>query len=287
MDTVNLRMVARTFRAVRGGPAAAAAGGCPRWVWAGIATNAESSPVVGAVVHPATVAGAEYDAGAGAPMNRLTSREGQDLVAYAFGGRMRTSTLVPDHRLPGRRLALRDLRAADGATQVPASEVVPPGLRPGPHYTWAPRTDVQPQPHDDGVDHDDVHHPTTPTSPAATTASPAPEVCRRPRPPPPRHGDARPASPTTGSTAPSAPERPAAATPTPAVPASGPRRFRNRQRNSGGQCIVRLLRRARRSSSPDARLLACRDDHPRPCHRAVQGVSPSCAGQRQPQGRQG
>ena len=84
---------------------------------------------------------------------------------YLFGGRMRTSTLVlviafaavwwvyTDHQ--------DSLKSSTKTTQVPATQVVPPGFVPDPNYTWVPRTRVQ-QP------------PTTATSTPTPTPTPTP-----------------------------------------------------------------------------------------------------------------
>ena len=72
------------------------------------------------------------------------NREGKTWPGYILGGRMRTSTLL----LIIAFLAIGWLYETyepkpDAPTQVPATEVVPPGFIPDPAYTWAPRTDVQ------------------------------------------------------------------------------------------------------------------------------------------------
>jgi hypothetical protein len=66
---------------------------------------------------------------------------------YLLGGRVRTSTVVlilvfaalwwvyDDHQ--------RAVESSPKTTQVPATEVVPPGFVPDPNYTWVPRTQVQ------------------------------------------------------------------------------------------------------------------------------------------------
>ncbi len=158
-------------------------------------------------------------------MSKVNSRDGKTWPAYILGGRMRTSTLVLIVAFLGVGWLYETYEPPTTPTQVPASEVVPPGFVPDPNYTWAPRTDVQRHnPTTTESTPTTSTTPTTPTSPAASTASPAPGE------PTPSSSAATapgvtatpaPASPTTGSAAPSAPERPAAATPTPAVPASG------------------------------------------------------------------
>src|ERR1700744_4214578 len=83
-------------------------------------------------------------------MSRLKKADHVDRgwPGYVFGGRMRTSTLVlviafialwwvyDDHR--------EDTKSTP--TQVPATQVVPPGFVPDPNYTWVPRTRVQQPP---------------------------------------------------------------------------------------------------------------------------------------------
>ena len=66
---------------------------------------------------------------------------------YLLGGRVRTSTVVlilvfaalwwvyDDHQ--------RAVESSPKTTQVPATQVVPPGFVPDPNYTWVPRTQVQ------------------------------------------------------------------------------------------------------------------------------------------------
>jgi hypothetical protein len=66
---------------------------------------------------------------------------------YLLGGRVRTSTVVlilvfaalwwvyDDHQ--------RAVESSPRTTQVPATQVVPPGFVPDPNYTWVPRTQVQ------------------------------------------------------------------------------------------------------------------------------------------------
>jgi hypothetical protein len=67
-----------------------------------------------------------------------------------FGGHVRTSTLVlviaflavwwvyDDHQ--------QSTKSTNKTTQVPATQVVPPGFVPDPNYTWVPRTQVQETP---------------------------------------------------------------------------------------------------------------------------------------------
>lgn len=96
---------------------------------------------------------------------------------YLFGGRVRTSTAVlviafvafwwvyDDHQQAGKA-------TKDKTTQVPATQVVPPGYVPDPNYTWVPRTRVQqPKP--------------TVTVTETPTPTPTPTTTTRPTPPPP------------------------------------------------------------------------------------------------------
>jgi hypothetical protein len=98
---------------------------------------------------------------------------------YMFGGRVRTSTLVlviaflalwwvyDDHQ--------QSTKANTKTTQVPATQIVPPGFVPDPNYTWVPRTRVQePLPTE------------TPTpTPTPTTTTPPPTTTTTTTPPPP------------------------------------------------------------------------------------------------------
>jgi hypothetical protein len=91
---------------------------------------------------------------------------------YLFGGRVRTSTLVlviaflavwwvyDEHRES----------AKSKPTQVPATEVVPPGFVPDPNYTWVPRSRVQEPPTTVTV----TQTPTTTPTPTPTTTTPPP-----------------------------------------------------------------------------------------------------------------
>ncbi len=97
-------------------------------------------------------------------------RAGRGWPGYVFGGRMRTSTLVlviafiavwwvyDDHR--------EDTESTP--TQVPATQVVPPGFVPDPNYTWVPRTRVQPPP----TTTPKTSTPTPTPTPTTTTAPP-------------------------------------------------------------------------------------------------------------------
>jgi hypothetical protein len=92
---------------------------------------------------------------------------------YVFGGHVRTSTLVlviaflavwwvyDDH--------LQSAKSTNKTTQVPATQVVPPGFVPDPNYTWVPRTRVEEPPTTVTV----TQTPTT-TPPPPTTTTPPP-----------------------------------------------------------------------------------------------------------------
>jgi len=93
---------------------------------------------------------------------------------YLLGGRMRTSTVVliiafaalwwiyDDHQ--------RALESSPKITQVPATQVVPPGYVPDPSYTWVPRTRVQQSPTTVTV----TATPTTTPAETTTSTSPTP-----------------------------------------------------------------------------------------------------------------
>jgi hypothetical protein len=92
-----------------------------------------------------------------------------------FGGRVRTSTLVlviaflalwwvyDDHQ--------QSTKSNTKTTQVPATQIVPPGFVPDPNYTWVPRTQVQAP-------------PTTTETPTPTTTTPPPPTTTTTPPPP-------------------------------------------------------------------------------------------------------
>ncbi|HEY1841840.1 MAG TPA: hypothetical protein VGG53_16780 [Mycobacterium sp.] len=92
---------------------------------------------------------------------------------YLFGGRVRTSTAVlviaflafwwvyDDHQQTSK---------STNNTQVPATQVVPPGYVPDPNYTWVPRTQVQQGPPTVTV----TETPTTAPTPTTTTTPPPP-----------------------------------------------------------------------------------------------------------------
>jgi hypothetical protein len=92
-----------------------------------------------------------------------------------FGGHVRTSTVVlvvaflalwwvyDDHQ--------QSTKANTKTTQVPATQIVPPGFVPDPNYTWVPRTQVQAP-------------PTTTETPTQTTTTPPPPTTTTTPPPP-------------------------------------------------------------------------------------------------------
>lgn len=93
---------------------------------------------------------------------------------YLFGGHVRTSTVVlviaflavwwvyDDHQQSTK---------SNKTTQVPATQVVPPGFVPDPNYTWVPRTRVQEPPTTVTVTQTPT---TTPPPPPPTTTTPPP-----------------------------------------------------------------------------------------------------------------
>jgi len=95
---------------------------------------------------------------------------------YMFGGRVRTSTVVlviaflalwwvyDDHQ--------QSTKANTKTTQVPATQIVPPGFVPDPNYTWVPRTRVQEPPTTETPT--PTPAPTTTTPPPTTTTPPPP-----------------------------------------------------------------------------------------------------------------
>jgi hypothetical protein len=93
---------------------------------------------------------------------------------YMFGGHVRTSTLVlviaflavwwvyDDHQ--------QSTKSNTKTTQVPATQIVPPGFVPDPNYTWVPRTRVaEPLP-----TVSETPTPTTTPAPTPTTTTPTP-----------------------------------------------------------------------------------------------------------------
>ena len=66
---------------------------------------------------------------------------------YLFGGHIRTSTFVLIVAFAAVWFVYNDhqqsLKSTPKTTQVPATQIVPPGFVPDPNYTWVPRTRVQ------------------------------------------------------------------------------------------------------------------------------------------------
>jgi hypothetical protein len=89
---------------------------------------------------------------------------------YLFGGHMRTSTLVLIFAFAALWWVYRDHEdsKSSSTTQVPATEVVPPGFVPDPNYTWVPRSRVQEPPTTVTV----TQTPTTTPTPTTTTPPP-------------------------------------------------------------------------------------------------------------------
>ena len=153
LDTVNLRMVARTLpgkqfdvgRQLRVLVIAAL-------MRAGIASPVDSSPVVEAIVHPATAGGAEENPGAGDAEMKLTPkrREGRGWPHYILWGRVRTSTAVLLVAFIAVWWLYATYQPAAPAPEAPATQMVPPGFIPDPSYTWVPRTEVRDGPRPPG-----------------------------------------------------------------------------------------------------------------------------------------
>jgi hypothetical protein len=91
---------------------------------------------------------------------------------YLFGGHVRTSTLVLVIAFGALWWVYSDHEHAKSSTptQVPASDVVPPGFVPDPSYTWVPRSRVQEPPTTVTV----TQTPTTTPTPTPTTTTPPP-----------------------------------------------------------------------------------------------------------------
>jgi hypothetical protein len=135
---------------------------------------------------------------------------------YLFGGHVRTSTLVLIIAFAALWWVYSDheqSKSSSRTTQVPATEVVPPGYVPDPNYTWVPRSQVQ--------------EPSTTVTVTPTTTPPPPPTTTTPPPftlptivlPPPFGPPATTTSPAPGQapTPPAAPPLPGFA-PTPPAP---------------------------------------------------------------------
>ena len=135
-------------------------------------------------------------------LRRATDNVERGWPDYLFGGRVRTSTVVlviaflafwwvyDDHQQASKL-------TNNHTTQVPATQVVPPGYVPDPNYTWVPRTQVQQPTPTTTVTATTTPTPTTttppplipsivlppPFGPAPSTTSPAPAPTPSPAPP--------------------------------------------------------------------------------------------------------
>jgi len=92
---------------------------------------------------------------------------------YLFGGHVRTSTLVMIIAFAALWWVYSDhehSKSSSTTTQVPATEVVPPGYVPDPNYTWVPRSRVEEPPTTVTV----TPTPTTTPPPTPTTTTPPP-----------------------------------------------------------------------------------------------------------------
>ena len=144
----------------------------------------------------------------------MNPREGRTFPAYLFGGRLRTSTLalIVAFAAIWWLYEVYEPSFEEAPSQVPASEVVPPGFIPDPAYTWAPRTDFQRQ------------TPTTTTTTPTTTEASTPASSSGPETPPPSV-PGEPTSPAPSSPAPSSPapmSSPPVTTPVPSALPPGP-----------------------------------------------------------------
>jgi hypothetical protein len=92
---------------------------------------------------------------------------------YLLGGHVRTSTLVLVVAFAALWWIYDDHEHSKSSTttQVPATQVVPPGFVPDPNYTWVPRSRVQQPPTTVTVTQTPT---TTPTPTPTTTTTPPP-----------------------------------------------------------------------------------------------------------------
>lgn len=110
-------------------------------------------------------------------MRTMNPREGRNWPGYLFGGRLRTSTAVLLTVFCAAWWVYQTYDADPAPpTQVPASEVVPPGFVPDPNYTWAPRTDVQSRSSATPTTSGESTTPTTATSSPASSTTSAPDA---------------------------------------------------------------------------------------------------------------
>ena len=95
----------------------------------------------------------------------ITPKEGRNWPGYILWGRVRTSTVALIMVFIGCWWLYETYDTGPDPSQVPASNVVPPGFIPDPAYTWVPRTDVQ---------RPDLSITTTETTPTTSTTPTTP-----------------------------------------------------------------------------------------------------------------
>ncbi len=95
----------------------------------------------------------------------ITPKEGRSWPGYILWGRVRTSTVALIMVFIGCWWLYETYDTGPDPSQVPASNVVPPGFIPDPAYTWVPRTDVQ---------RPDLSITTTETTPTTSTTPTTP-----------------------------------------------------------------------------------------------------------------
>ncbi|UQX11716.1 hypothetical protein [Candidatus Mycobacterium methanotrophicum] len=96
---------------------------------------------------------------------------------YLLGGRVRTSTvalIVAFLALWWLYDAHRHAAQSSKSTQVPATQVVPPGFMPDPNYTWVPRSRLQQPPETVTVTQTPTTTPSPPTTTTTTTTTTTP-----------------------------------------------------------------------------------------------------------------
>lgn len=98
---------------------------------------------------------------------------------YLFGGHVRTSTVVLVIAFAAAWWVYdtnKHSTESSTPTQVPATQVVPPGFIPDPNYTWVPRSRLQPP--------TQTWTPTTTTTTTTTTTPPTTTTTTTTEPPP-------------------------------------------------------------------------------------------------------
>lgn len=95
----------------------------------------------------------------------IPPKEGRRWPGYILWGRVRTSTVALIIVFIGCWWLYETYDTGPDPSQVPASNVVPPGFIPDPAYTWVPRTDVQ---------RPDLSTTTTETTPTTSTTPTTP-----------------------------------------------------------------------------------------------------------------